>query len=89
MTTQIKPLTMRLFKKEVDIFPYWIGFLLIGLIFGAIGAYDVLVNGLVVTGLSDSSALGFVDYDRPISDRHGRERFRFWRYCVSDSRYSL
>ena len=58
MTTQIKPLTMRLFKKEVDIFPYWIGFLLIGLIFGAIGAYDVLVNGLVVTGLTDQVPWG-------------------------------
>lgn len=44
---------IRIGKRSIDIFPYWIA-LLLGLIaFGLVGAYVVLTEGLYVTGLSN------------------------------------
>jgi Ni/Fe-hydrogenase subunit HybB-like protein len=58
MQTTIQPLTMRLGKREVDIFPYWIGLLVVGILFGLVGAYQVFANGLQVTGLSNQVPWG-------------------------------
>lgn len=58
MSDKIYPLTMRFGKKEIDIFPYWVGILVLGVIFGLIGAVNVLTNGLVVTGLTDQVPWG-------------------------------
>lgn len=44
---------MRLGPYKFDPFPYWIGLLVLGLIFGAVGGYQVLRYGLQVTGLTD------------------------------------
>ncbi|MFZ5911511.1 MAG: NrfD/PsrC family molybdoenzyme membrane anchor subunit [Chloroflexota bacterium] len=54
----IKPLTMRMGKKEVDIFPYWVAILAVGLLFGLVGAFEVLSKGLQVTGLSNQVPWG-------------------------------
>lgn len=44
---------IRIRKRSIDIFPYWVA-LLLGLIaFGLVGAYVVLTEGLYVTGLSN------------------------------------
>lgn len=44
---------IRIGKRSIDIFPYWVA-LLLGLIaFGLVGAYVVLTEGLYVTGLSN------------------------------------
>lgn len=58
MQTAIQPLTMRLGKREVDIFPYWLALLGMGIVFGLVGAVNVLVNGLQVTGLSNQVPWG-------------------------------
>lgn len=58
METIIKPLTMRLGKKEVDIFPYWVVVLAVGLLFGLVGAYEVFSKGLQVTGLTNQVPWG-------------------------------
>jgi len=58
MQTAIQPLTMRLGKREVDIFPYWIGLLVVGVLFGLVGAYQVFAYGLQVTGLSNQVPWG-------------------------------
>jgi len=58
MQTTIQPLTMRLGKREVDIFPYWIGLLVVGVLFGLVGAYQVFAYGLQVTGLSNQVPWG-------------------------------
>ncbi|MCX7756152.1 MAG: polysulfide reductase NrfD [Anaerolineales bacterium] len=44
---------VRIGKLSVDIFPYWIAFLLGLIAFGLVGAYVVLTEGLYVTGLSN------------------------------------
>jgi Ni/Fe-hydrogenase subunit HybB-like protein len=44
--------------KRIDIFPIWIGLILIGLSLGAVGAYQVLRDGLQVTGLSNQIPWG-------------------------------
>ncbi|MCG2783545.1 MAG: polysulfide reductase NrfD [Anaerolineae bacterium] len=44
---------IRIGKYSVDIFPYWITLLLGGIVFGLVGAYIVLTQGLHVTGLSN------------------------------------
>ena len=49
---------LRLGKKKIDIFPYWIGLLIVGLGFGLVGAYQVLKYGLQVTGLSNEVPWG-------------------------------
>ncbi len=54
----IKPLTMRMGKKEVDIFPYWVAILGVGLLFGLVGAFEVFSKGLQVTGLSNQVPWG-------------------------------
>jgi menaquinone reductase, integral membrane subunit len=44
---------IRIGKYLIDIFPYWIALLVFGLLFGLVGAYIVLTQGLSVTGLSN------------------------------------
>jgi molybdopterin-containing oxidoreductase family membrane subunit len=58
MTVKIQPLTMRLGNKEVDVFPYWAGVLLVGIIIGLVGAYEVFSKGLQVTGLTNQVPWG-------------------------------
>ncbi|MFZ5858682.1 MAG: NrfD/PsrC family molybdoenzyme membrane anchor subunit [Chloroflexota bacterium] len=58
MQTTIEPLTMRFGKRQLDIFPFWIAILVAGLIFGAVGAYQVFAYGLQVTGLSNQVPWG-------------------------------
>jgi molybdopterin-containing oxidoreductase family membrane subunit len=50
--------TLRFGKRHVDVFPYWIGLLLVGIIFGLVGAFVVLRDGLHVTGLSNKVPWG-------------------------------
>src|SRR5512145_3247587 len=49
---------IRLGKREIDIFPYWIGLLVAGILFGLVGAFIVLRDGLQVTGLSNQVPWG-------------------------------
>lgn len=58
MEYSIKPLTMRVGKKEVNIFPFWVALLIAGLAFGLVGAYEVFSKGLQVTGLSNQVPWG-------------------------------
>ena len=58
MQLNIQPLTMRLGKREVDIFPFWIIVLLMGILFGLVGAYHVFTYGLQVTGLTNQVPWG-------------------------------
>lgn len=58
MQTTIQPLTIRLGKREMDIFPFWIALLIAGFLFGAVGAYEVLTKGLQVTGLTNQVPWG-------------------------------
>lgn len=58
MSVEIKTLTMRLGKKEYDIFPIWAGVLIAGIIVGLIGAYEVFTKGLQVTGLTNQVPWG-------------------------------
>jgi len=58
MQTTIDPLTIRLGKREVDIFPFWVTILIAGLIFGIVGSVDVFSRGLQVTGLSNQVPWG-------------------------------
>lgn len=58
MIHDIRHPILRLGKTSVDIFPYWIGLLIAGLIFGLTGAFIVLRDGLQVTGLSNSVPWG-------------------------------
>ncbi len=44
---------LRFGKKYIDIFHYWIGFLILCVMFGLVGAFIVLRDGLQVTGLSN------------------------------------
>ena len=57
-TTSIQPLTMRMGKRELDIFPFWIALLGAGIVFGLVGAYYVFAYGLQVTGLSNQVPWG-------------------------------
>lgn len=50
--------TVRLGKREFDIFPYWIGLLVAGLLFGLVGAFFTFRDGLQVTGLSNQVPWG-------------------------------
>ena len=58
MQTTIHYPKLRFGKKYVDIFPYWIGLLIIGVLFGLVGAFVVLRDGLQVTGLSNKVPWG-------------------------------
>jgi len=58
MQTTINYPKLRFGKKYVDIFPYWIGLLLLGVLFGLVGVFFVLRDGLQVTGLSNKVPWG-------------------------------
>lgn len=58
MQTTIEYPKLRFGRKYVDIFPYWIGFLVVALLFGLAGAFIVLRDGLHVTGLSNKVPWG-------------------------------
>jgi len=58
MESSIQPLTMRVGKREMDVFPFWIALLVVGLLFGTVGAYQVFAYGLQVTGLSNQIPWG-------------------------------
>jgi Ni/Fe-hydrogenase subunit HybB-like protein len=50
--------TIHVGKRSVIVFPYWIGLLVIGILFGLVGAFIVLRDGLQVTGLSNAVPWG-------------------------------
>lgn len=58
MITGIQHPTIRVGRRSIDLFPYWIGLLIIGLLFGLVGAFIVLRDGLHVTGLSNAVPWG-------------------------------
>jgi Ni/Fe-hydrogenase subunit HybB-like protein len=58
MQTTINYPKLRFGSKYVDIFPYWIGLLFIGVLFGLVGVFFVLRDGLQVTGLSNKVPWG-------------------------------
>ncbi|MBK9211010.1 MAG: polysulfide reductase NrfD [Anaerolineales bacterium] len=58
MINNIRYPTLRLGKTSIDLFPFWIGLLSIGFLFGLVGAFVVLRDGLDVTGLSDAVPWG-------------------------------
>ncbi|MEN8173461.1 MAG: NrfD/PsrC family molybdoenzyme membrane anchor subunit, partial [Chloroflexota bacterium] len=49
---------IRIGSRKIDIFPYWVGLLVLGLIAGGFGAYQVLRYGLTVTGLTNQVPWG-------------------------------
>lgn len=49
---------LHLGKRSIDIFPYWIGLLIAGILFGLTGAFFVFRDGLKVTGLSNQVPWG-------------------------------
>ena len=49
---------LRIGKYSVDFFPYWIGLLILGILFGLVGAFFVFRDGLQVTGLSNQVPWG-------------------------------
>ncbi|MDD2920838.1 MAG: polysulfide reductase NrfD [Anaerolineales bacterium] len=53
MQTTIYYPKLRFGKKYVDIFKYWIGLLLAGVLFGLVGVFFLFRDGLQVTGLSN------------------------------------
>ena len=58
MQTSIHYPTIRFGKKQVDIFPYWLGLLGCAVLFGLTGAFFVFRDGLQVTGLSNQVPWG-------------------------------
>jgi Ni/Fe-hydrogenase subunit HybB-like protein len=58
METIVRAPKIRIGSREVEIVPLWIGLLVLGLIFGGIGAFQVLKHGLVVTGLTNQVPWG-------------------------------
>ncbi len=58
MQTSIYVPKVRIGSKDVDLFPFWIGLVLLGLIIGIVGAFNVLRDGLQVTGLSNQVPWG-------------------------------
>jgi Ni/Fe-hydrogenase subunit HybB-like protein len=50
--------TIQLGKRSIAVFPYWIALLILGLLFGLVGAFIVLRDGLHVTGLSNAIPWG-------------------------------
>ena len=58
MQTDIHIPRFRFGKKSVDILPYWIGLLTLGILFGMYGAFVVLRDGLDVTGLTNKVPWG-------------------------------
>ena len=49
---------LRVGKHAIDIFPYWMGLLVLGILFGLIGVFFVFRDGLQVTGLSNQVPWG-------------------------------
>src|SRR5664279_1536910 len=49
---------LRIGKNSVDIFPYWMALLGLGILFGLTGAFFVFRDGLQVTGLSNQVPWG-------------------------------
>ena len=49
---------VRFGSRRVDIFPYWIALLAAGVLFGLVGVFIVLRDGLQVTGLSNKVPWG-------------------------------
>ncbi len=58
MQTDIRIPRFRIGKKYVDLFPYWVAFLAVGILFGMYGAFIVLRDGLDITGLSNKVPWG-------------------------------
>lgn len=58
MQTTINYPKLRFGSKYVDIFPYWIALLFAGVLFGLVGVFFVLRDGLQVTGLSNKVPWG-------------------------------
>lgn len=70
---------VRIGKYSIDIFPYWIGLLLVGIAFGLVGAFIVLTQGLQVTGLSNKVPWAlWISIDLS-SIALGGKRLCFWR----------
>jgi molybdopterin-containing oxidoreductase family membrane subunit len=57
-TTTIHYPKLRFGTKYIDVFPYWIGFLVVCALFGLVGAFVVFRDGLQVTGLSNGVPWG-------------------------------
>jgi len=58
MQTNIHYPKLRLGRRYIDFFPIWIGILLLGVLFGLVGVFFVLRDGLQVTGLSNKVPWG-------------------------------
>ena len=58
MQTNIIYPKIRVGKREIDFFPYWMGLLGLGVVFGLVGAFFVFRDGLQVTGLSNKIPWG-------------------------------
>jgi Ni/Fe-hydrogenase subunit HybB-like protein len=58
MISNIQCPTVRIGKRSFIVFPYWISLLIIGILFGLVGAFTVLRDGLHVTGLSNAIPWG-------------------------------
>jgi Ni/Fe-hydrogenase subunit HybB-like protein len=58
MENVIRTPKFRIGSRRFEVFPFWISTLVIGLVLGAIGGYQVLTNGLQVTGLSNQVPWG-------------------------------
>lgn len=58
MQTEIYVPKLQIGQRRINIFPYWIGLLLLGLVIGAVGGFQVFSYGLQVTGLSNQVPWG-------------------------------
>ena len=58
MLSNIHCPTIRIGKRSFIVFPYWISLLIAGILFGLVGAFTVLRDGLQVTGLSNAIPWG-------------------------------
>ena len=79
MLSNIHLPTIRIGKRSINVFPYWVSLLIVGILFGLVGAFTVLRDGLQVTGLSNAIPWGSVDFRRPLCHCHGRMRLCLWR----------
>ena len=58
MLSNIHLPTIRIGKHSINVFPYWVSLLIVGILFGLVGAFTVLRDGLQVTGLSNAIPWG-------------------------------
>jgi len=58
MLSNIHLPTIRIGKYSINVFPYWVSLLIVGMLFGLVGAFTVLRDGLHVTGLSNAIPWG-------------------------------